>query len=526
MRLILYCLCSISFLSLYSMSHNLSQKMQDIVRDGNVTELNRILESSLRNKNPQDVDGVTPLHVAAECHALNMMPMILKNGVNVDVASSRGVTPLLHASSMGNPDAVDLLLVYGADITKHDAHGRTAIHEAVYGWKPALASTYGIQEKPHKQWHNVLHKLLDYAQSTMSFQRLCQLINKQDHNGATPLHIALDRKQYSMALWLLEYGAHPDIRDAQHYNTPLHIAIKKRAPLFVILQLLQHSFTVNLPNKKGEVPLHVAITKNISDCVQAVLVAGGDPNICMMQQGGTCISPLHMALSVEGSSTLEMLLQMGAASDVYLGRHHKKASYQQKSHTATRYGACEPVIDRAIRKGIDKLIICLAYGYDWNGSLALQVPQPIQNMVNDSSLEQSGMSSYDTIRTCIARGQVHRAMQNIQKDPNFDTHAHEICVHAALYDWRIMYFLCSRDMLPRGRIKQALCMLRSRGHEESAQSLLDTCRRVYGHMWGSQCQTRGKSWEDAHVDIAHPMLSPTVRARGWLRMDKTISPGS
>lgn len=78
-------------------------------------------------------EGMSVAHFAAVGGHLDVMKWVLDklpSGI-VRAASRGGMTPLLHACSNGNLDVVQLLHEHGAELSRPDANGRTALHFAV-----------------------------------------------------------------------------------------------------------------------------------------------------------------------------------------------------------------------------------------------------------------------------------------------------------------------------------------------------------------------------------------------------------
>ncbi|KAG8431899.1 hypothetical protein GDO86_019532 [Hymenochirus boettgeri] len=76
--------------------------------------------------------GFTPLALAAQNGPTDVMEMLIHKGSNVTAQASDSASILFEAAAAGNPDAVSLLLEYGADanVPKHSGH--LPIHRAAY----------------------------------------------------------------------------------------------------------------------------------------------------------------------------------------------------------------------------------------------------------------------------------------------------------------------------------------------------------------------------------------------------------
>jgi len=73
------------------------------------------------------VDGMTALHIAATEGSHAMVAKLLTiPGIEIDMATNRGATPLFDAASSGFIESMEMLILAGADID----------HQDIYGWTP------------------------------------------------------------------------------------------------------------------------------------------------------------------------------------------------------------------------------------------------------------------------------------------------------------------------------------------------------------------------------------------------------
>lgn len=77
-----------------------------------------------------DVDGSTPLHIAADCdRAGRAIDILVEAGANMEARDSLGQTPL--NANADNIDAVRPLLSHGADVNTQDNQDRAPLHHAL-----------------------------------------------------------------------------------------------------------------------------------------------------------------------------------------------------------------------------------------------------------------------------------------------------------------------------------------------------------------------------------------------------------
>ncbi|KAF9877412.1 hypothetical protein CkaCkLH20_05112 [Colletotrichum karsti] len=192
-------------------------------------------------------------------------PLLLSGNIDPNCKDNKGYTLLLAAcaSTFGPDMPLDLfsqatespdeqteistfrhLINVGADPEARDVEGRNAMHHML------RFREEDIRSKPR------ILKSLSYM---AEFHR--SLINQQDKNGKTPLHLAVDRAVYekktTYADLLLEAGADPLLSDNEG-NTVLHILsrmlwLSTFRPLFD--ELIKLGCDINARNEKGETPL-------------------------------------------------------------------------------------------------------------------------------------------------------------------------------------------------------------------------------------------------------------------------------
>ena len=109
-------------------AYNISSSLIRAVRDNNIVECRRLLNTGEANVNEdRDQYGNTALHIASIYGYLETAERLASSGADVNIISSDGRTALHIASYYGHLGIVQLLLCQGADMSIRDTYGDTAL---------------------------------------------------------------------------------------------------------------------------------------------------------------------------------------------------------------------------------------------------------------------------------------------------------------------------------------------------------------------------------------------------------------
>lgn len=220
--------------------------------------------------------GGTPLHQAVLNNSLEIIQMLVEDGVDVNSKDILDVTPLHVAVQYSHADAVGLLLHAGADVHAKNILGKTPLH---------LAIEYSDRGDEFFCGNNIAifhmlisHPGIDVEQKVdpisigiahIIFQRTRSIF---EDTGKTPLFLALESKSIEIVQKLLELGANPDSKNdnSDHINgdrsdsltdLPLHYAVIYCSKEYIDL-LLHAGADITMQDCEGKTPLHYAYSNN------------------------------------------------------------------------------------------------------------------------------------------------------------------------------------------------------------------------------------------------------------------------
>lgn len=166
-----------------------------------------------------------------------------------ELFSSPESVNLARAVQGGQVDEIGQLLAAGVDVESTGDQGTTMLQWAV------MTSS-----------HDGLSALLDAGADP----------DRTGHDGNGPLHLAAFHSDPAYLVTLLAAGADPDLRGKVTGATALKNALVNNADTAFHL-LLEAGADVNIVDRNGDGPLHVAARTNDGAALLALLEAGADP---------------------------------------------------------------------------------------------------------------------------------------------------------------------------------------------------------------------------------------------------------
>ena len=230
-----------------------------------------------------DKDGKSALHFAAKFSSSEVVMYLLSLGMSVNMTDNSSRSPLMCACLEGGRfENVKTLIEYGADITRSDTDGKSALH---------FAASYLSSEA------------IEYLLS------LGMTVNTIDKSDRTQLLFACLRGGHLDNLRML-CGHSIDIKQ-QKCNvgwSALHFAAKYSSP-DVLKYLLSLGSPVNLTTERGQTPLmFVCLEGGRSDNIKTLIEYGGT-NIHQLYNNGE--SALHVATTDSNPKIIDYLLSLG-----------------------------------------------------------------------------------------------------------------------------------------------------------------------------------------------------------------------
>jgi ankyrin repeat protein len=242
---------------------------------------------------------------------------------------------LVTAASRGDISSLRRVLSFGDNINSTNRWGYTPLMAAVEG------STTRRQGLDTVSW------LLTKGAS----------LSPRNVYGYDALDMAVSSGADSAALLLLNAGADANDRNSVDGNTSLHYAAAVGSAV-AVGWLLAAGAKVNLANKTGDTPLHLAVPRDLA-LVKLLLKAGADPNVCDIYG----ITPLSRAVA---------------------STNYKSADYAEKLRLLLDHGADPFLVCPSSVPPPDSTVGWRSEGHSWVGMSAIDVAK---NLNRTSALE-------------------------------------------------------------------------------------------------------------------------------------------
>lgn len=222
-------------------------------RHGDLDLMDALLDKGF-DINAHDNFGYTPLHLACISNHVTIVKKLLQARANIDDTDQYGWTALHHAcSGSGNIECIRELLTAGISTDIQNNSKQTALHIACNKQKE------------------------DYVKELLNFNCDPAKANLQDHEGYTPLHVSVLRRDVSLVKLLLAHNVSFDIPDI-YGQTPLYLSGHFNSWNCTI-ELLKVDRNINIQSPDGWTLLHHACLSHQVEIVSTLLHLGVHTNI-------------------------------------------------------------------------------------------------------------------------------------------------------------------------------------------------------------------------------------------------------
>lgn len=278
----------------------------------------------------RQINGATPLHRAANCGMVAAARLLVQNGAAINAKTLAGETPLQHAmefavrcaesawrSGRGSKALVQMevtisfLLQCGAWPDSLSARGGRPLEQAwdlqnAHLVRILVAHGADVNLKPPKQGYTLLHWASGIGDSQL-MQTLFDhgadlMLHTTDHNGQTPLHLAILGLRFLR--WKFKIENSTPIPELCTASGSRHAEPMARL-------LLDRGAEVDIQDFRGMTALHYAVEVAIENATCILLERGADPNV-KATDGKT---PLEIAIERGDDALIHILVEAGAQEE-------------------------------------------------------------------------------------------------------------------------------------------------------------------------------------------------------------------
>lgn len=284
----------------------------------------------------EDYGRWTPLHLAAEQGCCAVAKILLRHDANIEQTTNKGKTPLHIAAESARSAMVSYLLVAGANLIARSNRGHTAVYLACFQGhdetadllleKVVLEDELGVDNNgglsllrvaARRGCVKVIQRIICGLGMGDSFQRMLE----EKVQGRTVTFDAIKCGQGFASRLLLTKGGTVEGHDDLE-NNALHLAAERGLTEVFQLLLDQQVADLDVTNKQGQTPIHLACMNRHEDIVTIILKHSArnmDPNLST--EGW---SPLHWAAYQNRIDIVRLLVRSGV--DVNTMSHDGKSA--------------------------------------------------------------------------------------------------------------------------------------------------------------------------------------------------------
>lgn len=230
--------------------------------------------------------GVAALYSAATNGNLQIVRLLLDNGLNSAGREIHGLTVFHRLAWEGHEAALRILLEHGVDIDEQDEHGRTALHLAVRHEKSLdafkLLLEWGADVNVHEpvSGYTPLHTAV-FMESPVAVELLLRKgadVNLRTSNGQTPLHLAAWKDLHKVGNQMFDYM--DDAASWDFATRKITPTVRKSTKHEALVRLLLHEGAdVNALDQKRRTPLHLAASRGNELAARLLIRQGANIHI-------------------------------------------------------------------------------------------------------------------------------------------------------------------------------------------------------------------------------------------------------
>ena len=285
-------------------------------RKGNLKKVKQFVEEGY-DVNKEHSWGTASMYVAG-LGRFDVMTYLINYGADFTKKDGRGRTALHYASESGYLKVVELLLDEGAEIDVKDKNHRTSLMLAAENGHSDVSEhliNHGA-DISKKGGHS--RKALHYASKSGHLKVVELLLNKgaeidvKDKNHRTPLMLAVENGHNDVSMYLINHGADDSKIGVCERMTLLSYA-SENGHLKVVVLLLSKGAEIDVEDKNHCTPLMLAAEKGHNDVSMHLINHGADISKIDVFWQTTLLS---YASENGQMNVVELLLSKGAEIDV------------------------------------------------------------------------------------------------------------------------------------------------------------------------------------------------------------------
>lgn len=279
------------------------------------------------NFNLRNSDGESPLKIALNSGQVDLVPLLVQGGADVNERDAESEMTLLHEMIVKEDiETALMLLKQGADINLRTANEETALELAIHCKLPKVVDalcSHGVALLSSDYGDCPLWAALDSGETEIAEILVKHGVDTDCWAGTGPsgsqqtlLHRAIDEQKEQLAIFLIKSGCDvdtprqlgPNAQGQEEANTkwtPLHLCAQLGLNK-VFKKLLDHGANANAMDYESKTPLHLATENKHNGIVEMLL--HHHPNIDLRMRDKNGHTPFATAVTMRNHKAAQCIL--------------------------------------------------------------------------------------------------------------------------------------------------------------------------------------------------------------------------